>query len=75
MSQYFSRVILEAAGAGSVVGADSLAARWRVRGDSIEVRWDDAVAVFPRGGARTVGRLELRGESRPLTVWRGCPGH
>lgn len=74
ISPYFTQLVLADGGAATVVGADSSAGRWVTRGDSIEVRWADSLAVFPAGEDRGVGRVEAGGASRRLTVWRGCPG-
>ncbi|MHB1265430.1 MAG: zf-HC2 domain-containing protein [Gemmatimonadaceae bacterium] len=74
ISRNFSRMILEAGSRALVVDADTTVGRWSPTGDSIAVRWHDSLAVFPAGVARTVGRYGVAGgESRPLTVWRGCP--
>ncbi|MHB1074190.1 MAG: hypothetical protein ACYC3Q_15495, partial [Gemmatimonadaceae bacterium] len=74
ISQYFSKIVLEASGRALVVDADTTVGRWSPTGDSIAVRWHDSLAVFPAGVARTVGRYGVAGsESRPLTLWRGCP--
>lgn len=74
-SRYFSKMFLEPGGRALVVDADTTSGRWSPIGDSIAVRWRDSLAVFPAGVARAIGRYGVeRGESRPLTVWRGCPG-
>ncbi|HEY0995397.1 MAG TPA: hypothetical protein VGD77_05365 [Gemmatimonadaceae bacterium] len=74
ISSIASQLHLDSAGTASVVGAGTTPGRWRLVGDSVVVRWRDSVAVFPAGGERPSGRIgAVGGESRPLTLRRGCP--